>query len=74
MLTADIEKIHKDKFEYRLKRDATQTGNFEVTLFKSQADASNNMRGTLIHSKKTQKCFPLKKNSEEFMSKLNAAL
>ena len=55
-------------------RDSTTTGNFEVNIYKSRQDASNSKNGILIHSKKAQKCFPLKKNSEEFMKKLNAAL
>lgn len=60
-LIAKVEQeIAQNKFLYYLERDPQTTGNFEVTLFKSESDFKSGKNGQLIHSKKSCGAFPFK--------------
>ena len=51
-IIAKMESIAPNKFMFYLVRDAQTSGNFEVTLFKSESDFNSLKNGLLLHSKK----------------------
>ncbi len=57
-LIQEVEKNVANKYQYFLEKDAGQTGNFEITIYKSADNMKNNVDGQLIHSKKTTRKFP----------------
>ena len=57
-LIAKMESIAPNKFMFYLERDPQTSGNFEVTLFKSESDFNSLKNGQLIHSKKSSGAFP----------------
>ena len=64
---SEIDKLVPNKFAYYLRKDDKLTGNFEVTLFKSEDDLDDNKNGVLIHSKAKTKEFPFTKDYDKFL-------
>ena len=69
-LVKEVESNVANKYQYLLEKDPGTTGNFEITIFKSDKDMKKNVNGNLIHSKKGTRKFPKDVDHAAFMNQI----